>query len=69
MSYPYRLYPVANQIADKVCATLADYHGRPSSREKDLVDLVVIAVTQSVRRSLSPAGDRDRVRQAQASVP
>jgi Nucleotidyl transferase AbiEii toxin, Type IV TA system len=47
-SYPYRLYPVANQIADKVCATIADYSGRPSSREKDLVDLVVIAVTQTV---------------------
>lgn len=47
-SYPYRLYPVANQIADKVCATIADYNGRPSSREKDLVDLVVIAATQRV---------------------
>ncbi|MEA5117084.1 MAG: nucleotidyl transferase AbiEii/AbiGii toxin family protein [Propionicimonas sp.] len=47
-SYPYRLYPVANQVADKVCATIARYGGRPSSREKDLVDLVVIAVTQSV---------------------
>ena len=48
VSYPYRLYPVANQIADKVCATIADYNGRPSSREKDLVDLVVIAATQSI---------------------
>lgn len=48
VSYPYRLYPVADQVADKVCATIADYSGRPSSREKDLVDLVVIAVTQTV---------------------
>ncbi len=47
-SYPYRLYPVANQVADKVCATIAEYDGRPSSREKDLVDLVVIAITQHV---------------------
>lgn len=47
-SYPYRLYPVASQVADKVCATIAHYDGRPSSREKDLVDLVVTAVTQSV---------------------
>lgn len=45
---PYRLYPVANQIADKVCATISDYGGRPSTREKDLVDLVIIAATQSV---------------------
>lgn len=41
-SNPYRLYPVVNQIADKVCATLALYSGSPSSREKDLVDLVVL---------------------------
>lgn len=52
VSYPYRLYPVANQIADKVCATIADYNGRPSSREKDLVGLVVIAVTQTVEASI-----------------
>ncbi|MET4637683.1 hypothetical protein ABIE24_000903 [Mycetocola sp. 2940] len=47
-SNPYRLYPVVDQIADKVCATLALYNGRPSSREKDLVDLVVLAATQTV---------------------
>ncbi|MFC6356744.1 nucleotidyl transferase AbiEii/AbiGii toxin family protein [Luethyella okanaganae] len=47
-SNPYWLYPVVDQIADKVCATMADYHGRPSSREKDLVDLVVLATTQTV---------------------
>ena len=44
----YRLYPIVDQIADKVCATMADYSGRPSSREKDLVDLVVIAKTQTL---------------------
>lgn len=47
-NYPYRLYPVVDQIADKVCATMADYNGRPSRREKDLVDLVVLATTQTV---------------------
>lgn len=47
-SNDYRLYPTVDQIADKVCATMADYSGRPSSREKDLVDLVVIAKTQTV---------------------
>lgn len=47
-SNPYRLYPVVDQIADKVCATMADYEGRPSSREKDLVDLVVFVVTQDI---------------------
>jgi len=47
-SFAYRLYPIERQIADKVCASVAIYNGYPSSREKDLVDLVVIAVTQSV---------------------
>lgn len=48
VSHEYRLYPVVDQIADKVCATMATYRGQPSSREKDLVDLVVLAVTQEV---------------------
>lgn len=48
ISFPYRLYPVVDQIADKVCAMVATYNGRPSSREKDLVDLVVLATTQEV---------------------
>jgi len=47
-SFAYRLYPIERQIADKVCASLAMYGGHPSSREKDLIDLVVIAVTQTV---------------------
>ena len=47
-SYDYRLYPVVDQIADKVCATLAEYSGRPSSREWDLVDLVVLATTENM---------------------
>lgn len=49
VTFPYRLYPVANQIADKVCATLATYSGARSSRERDLIDLVVIANTQTVK--------------------
>ncbi|KGN29410.1 hypothetical protein N802_13705 [Knoellia sinensis KCTC 19936] len=48
VSHPYRLFPVVDQIADKVCATVASYNGSPSSREKDLVDLVVFATTQDI---------------------
>ncbi|MDR0960495.1 MAG: nucleotidyl transferase AbiEii/AbiGii toxin family protein [Propionibacteriaceae bacterium] len=61
ITHPYRLYPVVNQIADKVCATISSYrNGRPSSREKDLVDLVVIAVTQQVDRiSMRTAIERE----------
>jgi hypothetical protein len=47
-SNPYRLYPVVDQIADKVCATMTNYDGRPSSREKDLVDIVILAATQDI---------------------
>lgn len=47
-SNDYRLYPIVDQVADKVCATMANYNGRPSTREKDLVDLVVIAKTQTL---------------------
>jgi len=46
----YRLFPLVDQIAEKVCATMSRAYsgGRPSSRVKDLVDLVVIARTQNV---------------------
>lgn len=49
---PYRLYPVVDQIADKVCATMALYNGKPSSRVKDLVDLVVLGTTQDIDGAL-----------------
>ncbi len=50
VTHRYRLFPVVDQIADKVCATMStDYPGGPrSSRVKDLVDLIVLAQTQSV---------------------
>jgi hypothetical protein len=49
-SAPYRLFPLVDQVAEKVCATMSRAYpgGRPSSRVKDLVDLVVIARTQTV---------------------
>jgi hypothetical protein len=63
VSYPYRLYPVVDQIADKVCATMNLYDGRVSSREKDLVDLVVLAATQDIDgAALSFAIDTERRR-------
>ncbi len=47
-SNPYRVYPVVDQIADKICATHMLYSGSPSTRQKDLVDLVVFARTHDV---------------------
>jgi hypothetical protein len=50
VTHPYRLYPMADHIADKVCATMDTNYpgGKRSSRVKDLVDLVVLAHTQTV---------------------
>ncbi len=48
VTHPYRLYPLERQVAGKVFATLATYPSSASSRERDLVDLVVIANTQSL---------------------
>ncbi len=47
-SVPYRAYPIADQIADKHVAMIDTYAGRPSTRYRDLVDLVLIATTQTV---------------------
>lgn len=44
----YRLYPTVDHIADKVCATQELTAGRPSSRARDLVDLVVFARTHTI---------------------
>lgn len=50
VGHDYLLYPLADQVSDKVCATLQLYGdgGRPSSREKDLVDLALIASSQAL---------------------
>jgi len=47
----YRVYPVPDHLADKLCATVGAYRqsGRPgSTRVKDLVDIAIIATTQTV---------------------
>ncbi|APF40718.1 nucleotidyl transferase AbiEii/AbiGii toxin family protein [Neomicrococcus aestuarii] len=62
-SSPYRIHPVVDQMADKICATMTVYNGRNSSRVKDLVDLVVFATTQRIDgTSLSVAIDSERRR-------
>jgi hypothetical protein len=49
----YRVFPIADHLADKLCATIGSYTraGQPasSSRVKDLVDIAIIAGTQTVR--------------------
>jgi Nucleotidyl transferase AbiEii toxin, Type IV TA system len=45
----YRLYPLVDSVADKVMAMSELHAGRPSTRFRDLVDLVLIARTQRIR--------------------
>lgn len=47
-STPYRTYPISDQIADKYSAIVSTYSGLPSTRYRDLVDLVLMATTQRV---------------------
>lgn len=57
-SHNFRLYPLSDQVAEKVCATMSTAYpgGKRSSRVKDLVDLVVIAQTQELdQRELQQA--------------
>lgn len=39
----WRAYPLSDHVADKICAILERHDGNPSTRFKDLVDLVAIA--------------------------
>ncbi len=39
----YFVYPVEYTLADKLCGIIEMHNGRPSSRVKDLVDIIVIA--------------------------
>lgn len=48
----YQVYPLVDHIADKHAAMLDTYQGnKPSSRYRDLVDLVLIATTQRLHAS------------------
>lgn len=44
----WRAYPLTDHVADKVCAILERHDDRPSTRFKDLIDLVAIAQRASV---------------------
>ena len=48
----WQAYPLVDHIADKVCAILERHQGLPSTRYKDLVDLVAIVHHATVAASL-----------------
>lgn len=49
---PWRAYPLVDHVADKTCAILERHDGRPSTRFKDLVDLVAITTTSQLDAAL-----------------
>jgi hypothetical protein len=69
MRPPYRLYPLADTIADKVLAIMEIHNGRPSTRFRDLVDLVLIARSRPVRaEDLTRAIASERLRRGLVEV-
>ncbi len=64
----YRAYPIVDHIADKMCAILARYGEgrRPSTRYKDLLDLVSLITTSTIdaeqqQRALHSEAARRRI--------
>ncbi len=50
-TFSYLTNTAENRIAEKLCATIQDYNGRPSSRVKDLADLVTSMLNEEVNAS------------------
>lgn len=67
--FDYLLYPIEHVIADKVCATFETHGGRPSSRIKDLVDLGVISLTETVDGSRASAQLAHELNMRKLSIP
>ncbi len=73
----YRVWPLADHIADKLAATFATYGGsnRPSTRVKDLIDLVVLAhsahisANDAITAVRAQASRRDIVLPASFDIP
>lgn len=45
---PYLIYPLADSLADKVMGIIERQAGHPSTRFRDLVDIVLIARSQAI---------------------
>ena len=67
---PYLLYPLEDQLADKLCAIMERQQGgHESSRMKDLVDVVVYARTQEVSAALLSLAIRSECARRKMDVP
>ena len=67
----YRAYPLVDHIADKVAATYERYggDGRPSTRYRDLVDLVAIVTSASVSADAQLAALRSEFARRELMLP
>lgn len=67
----YRAYPLVDHIADKVVATYERHgeDGRPSTRYRDLVDLVAIVVGASVGAEAQSVALRSEFERRKLSLP
>jgi hypothetical protein len=67
----YRAYPLVDHVADKIAA-MYERHGdehRPSTRYRDLVDLVAIVTAESVRADLQLAALRSEFDRRRLDLP
>lgn len=59
----YLVYPLVDQVADKLCAMVELHNGYPSSRVKDLVDVMLVLAHEDVncvrmRRALATEAEK-----------
>ncbi|WJK33364.1 nucleotidyl transferase AbiEii/AbiGii toxin family protein [Solwaraspora sp. WMMA2065] len=65
---PFRLYPLVDQIADKITAMYETHGGVPSNRYRDLVDLVLLVDIEQLDAGLLSSALAQRVRYARSPV-
>jgi predicted nucleotidyltransferase component of viral defense system len=66
------LYPLAEQVADKLCAMYGSYginRDRPSTRYRDLVDLAIIITTQELDAARTARALRDEAGRRNLMLP
>ncbi|SDT81071.1 nucleotidyl transferase AbiEii/AbiGii toxin family protein [Actinoplanes derwentensis] len=65
----WRAYPLVDHVADKVCAIFERHDGRPSTRFKDLIDLVAITERATVDAELQMRALRKEGRRRVLELP
>jgi hypothetical protein len=66
------LYPLAEQVADKLCAMYGNYgrdRDQPSSRYRDLVDLAIIVTNQELDAARTAEALRDEAKRRDLELP